>query len=675
MGSQFLDISGLADPDSRIVARRKRAEAKLKRDKEEAEGKKKSGQEESAALDVSRGRTQTLESVARMEQVKTATWNGLTQVRVAFDDAENQRRIVEEAARLDRYEALQIEAVTSGRKNAAVEMKWADLLNLEIPQELYEQLRTQREACQTIIDAKDRRIREFETELKNKNDEYVRVLKQMQADVSTLIQKMIAQSQQLRTEYKEQLDSIEKAFIKERTELRDKHKVEMEELFEKRKRMEENEFLEERQHRERQYQIRTDQLRTTHADEFNQSKIALERSIQDLEQHLEKMMATYQLNKEKLEYNLQVLTERYKEHSAIQSQYKNRLNRLRETLNTLMSRYHKMDSTYRENNVELTGEYKRLTQQFQDLQEKFRHFEQADDRQFREIWQLNEANVRTLITKVLDADRIIHEQQLGLEWTAPREDQLLQELETFSEAGTTTGKSTAKESEDQGPGSSGKFSITKVKKVLDLIKEETGFLLDMKIREQMADLPHEQRDVMQIDAVLRYIGVESQEDVDLLVQQFYMGQDEDDETLMVDADEVLNLLKKYQEEKENLAAQVVAPDKKKKKSSGKALGSESEAERKLRRRKEEKKFWERMAHVIPEMNTRVWKALDRFLAKYYELLQRRSSAIDSAVNLQKQNEELKALLDQYLSSKVNEELQVPPTHVIRTTAAPGRAAA
>merc|ERR1719482_1503170 len=263
----------------------------------------------------------------------------------------------------------------------------------------------------------------------------------------------------------------------------------MEELFEKRKRMEENEFLEERQHRERQYQIRTDQLRTTHADEFNQSKIALEKSIQDLEQHLEKMMATYQLNKEKLEYNLQVLTERFKEHSAIQSQYKNRLQRLRETLNTLMSRYHKMDVKYKDDNVELTGEYKRLTQQFQDLQEKFRHFEQADDRQFREIWQLNEANVRQLITKVLDADRIIHEQQLGLEWTAPREDQLLQELETFSEAGTTTGKSTAKESEDQGPGTSGKFSITKVKKVLDLVKEETAFLLDMKTREQMADLP------------------------------------------------------------------------------------------------------------------------------------------------------------------------------------------
>merc|ERR1711964_56328 len=98
----------------------------------------------------------------------------------------------------------------------------------------------------------------------------------------------------------------------------------------------------------------------------------------------------------------------------------------------------------------------------------------------------------------------------------------------------------------------------------------------------------------------------------------------------------------------------------------KAMGSESEAERKARRRKEERKFWERMSHVIPEMNMRVWKAFDKLIQKYYVTLQKRSDGIDSAVALQKQNTELKALLDQYLSSKVNEELQVPPTHVIRT---------
>ena len=36
------------------------------------------------------------------------------------------------------------------------------------------------------------------------------------------------------------------------------------------------------------------------------------------------------------------------------------------------------------------------------------------------------------------------------------------------------------------------------------------------------------------DAILRYIGVEGQEDVDLLVTIFYHGQDEDDEALLSD---------------------------------------------------------------------------------------------------------------------------------------------
>merc|ERR1719281_2174269 len=133
---------------------------------------------------------------------------------------------------------------------------------------------------------------------------------------------------------------------------------------------------------------------------------------------------------------------------------------------------------------------------------------------------------------------------------------------------------------------------------------------------------------------------------------------------MVDADDVLGLLKDFIVEKENLRIADVAPDKKKK-TRTQQVGSESEADRKARRRREERKFWERMWHVVPDMNFRVWKALDVFLKKYYESLQARSKSIDAAVNMQKQNEELKQLLDQYLGSKVNEELQVPPTHVIR----------
>lgn len=657
-----MDISTLASADERIAARRKRAEAKLRLEKEEAEGKKTKNDE--IQEEASQGKQQVADSNAVLERVKTETWDKLTDIRVSFDSQENQRRIIEENNRLDRYEALQIEAVTSGRKNAAIEMKWADLLNMDIPQELHEQLQMQKNACAQIIESKDRRIRDFQTELKNKDEEYVKMLKQQSTDITGLIKGMRDQYHMLRQNYEKQLEDIEGAFEKERSDLMKKNKDEVDELFERRRQMEETEFLERRQERERDFQQQIEDLRTHNADDYNKCKIALEKGIQELEQHLEKMNSTYTLNKEKLEYNLQVLSERNKEHTAIQSSYKNRLNKLRETLNNLMQRYQTLDGKYKSENINLTEEYKRLTKQFKDLQEKYHHFEQADEKKFREVWEMNEEEVRVLVDKVLKADRLLHEQQLGHEWIQPKQEQLDAELETFSESGTTTGKSTAIESAEMGQSVSGKFSSTKVKKVLDLVKEETQFLLDIKVREQIQNIPAEQKDVVQIDAILRYIGVESQEDVDLLVTTFYNGQDEDDEALMVEADDVLNLLKDFIQEKENQRSADVVPDKKKK-ARTQQLGSESEAEKKARVRREERKFWEKKGHVIPDMNFRVCRALDVALRRYYSLLQVRSKAIDSAVNMQKQNEELKQLLDQYLGSKVNEELQVPPTHVIR----------
>mmetsp|Transcript_42001 Transcript_42001/g.121784 ORF Transcript_42001/g.121784 Transcript_42001/m.121784 type:complete len:669 (-) Transcript_42001:51-2057(-) len=656
------EISSFATQEERIAARRRRAETKLRLQKEEQEGKM--TKKIDTAEEVSLGKQQIGNSNAALERIRTETWDELTDIRVRFDESENQRRITEENNRLDRYEALQIEAVTSGRKNAAIEMKWADLLNEDIPQELNEKLEFQKKACQQIIDTKDRRIRDFQQELKTKDEEYIKMLKQQGADITAIIGKMREQYHTMRKNYEQQLEEIEHAFEQERTELLAKNKAEIDALFQKRSQMEETEFLERRQRREEGFQQQIEENRKQFADDFNKCKIALEKGIQELEQHLEKMMSTYLLNKEKLDYNLQVLTERNKEHQAIQSTYKNRLNKLRETLNTLMTRYNTLDQKYKHQNMELTEEYKRLTRQFKDLQEKFRHFETADEKKFREVWEMSEQEVRGLIDKIHSADRLIHEQQLGHEWNMPKQEQLDMELETYSESGTATGKSTAIESAEMGGSVSGKYAATKVKKVLDLIKEETQFLLDLKVREQMTKLPaSEQRDVLMIDAIFRYIGVESQEDVDLLVSIFYHGQDEDDESLMVDPDDVLQLLKDFIQEKENLRIQDVAPDKKKNRT--RQIGSESEADRKAARRKEERKFWEKQAHVIPDMTLRVWRALESFLKKYYELLQKRSKAIDNAVSLQKQNEELKQLLDQYLGSKVNEELQVPPTHVIR----------
>ena len=71
------------------------------------------------------------------------------------------------------------------------------------------------------------------------------------------------------------------------------------------------------------------------------------------------------------------------------------------------------------------------------------------------------------------------------------------------------------------------------------------------------------------------------------------------------------------------------------------------------------------ASIISDKTFRVWNALEKALQKYNALVSARSSTIDEVAELQQQNGELKALLNQYLSSKINEDLHVPPTQVIQ----------
>lgn len=61
----------------------------------------------------------------------------------------------------------------------------------------------------------------------------------------------------------------------------------------------------------------------------------------------------------------------------------------------------------------------------------------------------------------------------------------------------------------------------------------------------------------------------------------------------------------------------------------------------------------------------VWKALKQALTKYYDLLTQRKLLIEETGTLNQQGQELKTLMNQYLQAGVNNELQVPPTDVIK----------
>ena len=109
--------------------------------------------------------------------------------------------------------------------------------------------------------------------------------------------------------------------------------------------------------------------------------------MQGLEQQLEEMRALYQLNAEKLEYNLRVLSERVKENEKAIQHHKRKLARLQDVLSGLITKYADTDKKFQHENNILTEQYRRITEQYKDLQLKFQYFEQ--------VWRLTGGAVRS----------------------------------------------------------------------------------------------------------------------------------------------------------------------------------------------------------------------------------------------------------------------------------------
>lgn len=48
-----------------------------------------------------------------------------------------------------------------------------------------------------------------------------------------------------------------------------------------------------------------------------------------------------------------------------------------------------------------------------------RHFMQADSKKFEDVWCMNETECKELVNTLVEADRAIHEQQLGIHYQNP----------------------------------------------------------------------------------------------------------------------------------------------------------------------------------------------------------------------------------------------------------------
>jgi len=734
-------------------------------------------------------KAQITQSRNTVDQTKASAEVSVSDVQVDREMSENVRRRHERLLREERFERLEKELEESRKINEEIESRWEEVAQKNIPQELYAAISAQYKKASALLQQKDEMIQYLQHQLKTKDEEYVDLLAKQQEDIQVILRRMSENFARFLETCRSELHTIEETFLKERSELLEKNHVEMEALFEKRRKME-LVIMESRSVRSKKFEQELMEIRSRDAEDYNALKIDLETSIALFEQQLEEMRATYQLNSEKLEYNHSVLIERDIENKATVEHHRQRMRRLKESLSTIRSRFLKQDQFFKNENVNLTEEYRRMTESFKDLQRKYAHFVLVDTRKYAEVWQMNEEQVMAIVHKVLQADRLIHHQILGTEWRPPllpedlarvtSEDGQVQieaitssmiflagerihaaqiqannqakqaagevgatmnmiidgKLVSTSASGSTPNNNNNNAAPSAGAGGSSgsssgssapsgsKFSLGQIKSVLELLGQEVSFLFDSRLQETIqalherpstarssdmdgggassssADVKDEEN-MYKSDALLTALGVEDREDLDSLVGLFFdpntaSGSTPESEkaTPTVHPNDVSKIIREFINKRQqvktsgkedtsanpNANANAGANAAGKDDSTATAGGGGGAAaasvapakshdsvshEKRARRKERERLFWYRLGHIVSSQTRSIWDALESWQNQYNHLLEQRAKLIEETTDLAKQNEELKLLLQQYLNSKVNQELEIPPTRLLR----------
>ncbi|KAM6954098.1 dynein regulatory complex protein 1 [Aplochiton taeniatus] len=706
------------NPEERIAARRLRIatrnDSKKRQELGDETDEKKEVQEE-----MRRSQHQVEQSEKRMIQLQNDGTELVTNIQIATDARESQRRADLEETRKLGLEKLEVEAQTSLEQFEKITKKWTAARLKEFPQDLQDALNSQQKLCGQLIEDKNKLIIDLQQEMKACDDRYVKDLKKQGEDIDLLIERMEDQVKNLMKSYREELDQIENSYEHERQVLMTGCRKKWEQLMSER-RDKELDNLMQRMKRVEEYESSLQKLRVEDAEEYNMIKIKLDTDVQILEQQLQQMKATYQLNQEKLEYNFQVLKKRDEENTITKSQQKRKITRLQDVLNNMKAKCANQERQSREESQQLSDDYNRIMQQYKHMQKKMRHFAAIDAKRFEDVWLMNEGEVKELAEKALTIDQLIHEQQLGLAWQRPplafmehcgpiqpykqvrktahqAASELLRSgesrsgrslglrdasvgpgaegsstaLEVYKEGAGTEGESERRESGGKRAGL-GKVSVTTVKKLLDLLCDEAGFLIESKLLKLLSPLEKDKQSLMKLDAIFSAMSIESEEDIykmgDFLLK-FKQQQAEEDEagsscrtdgatsstssTLtsdLIHPNDVLVALTAF-------TSQHCRP--------GEAVARRQSDGPGVRDDSEDAAYWDSLAQVISEGKLRVWDALEAALEKYHSQLKERSKLITDTHSLKQQNSEMRMLLHQYINSKINSELEIPPTRLMQ----------
>ena len=687
------------DKDDRVAARRARIAARLKA-KREAEDP--SLIEPEPEPEPTAEETQVKTSKRALARLKAQGFDDVTDVKAVAVAREANRRGERDTRRVERRNRIEQERTETAQRDGEVAGEWDKLRKLKVAHELNVAIQAQKALCDEIISSKDALIAEMTEELDKEDEAYERNIRRQEEEVDETLRRMNVRYNELSAAYVAEFDEIERVFLEERRAALEANTETLERLFKQRDDAE-IKFMESTGDIADAYRTELEKHEADDAEEFSLLKIRLESDIGNLQRHLADMKSTYLLNAEKLEYNYRVLVERDHENAGTLQIQRRKIAKTREKLMKAKDSFAAMDKKFSDENMRLTDDHRRVTEQFKELEIKFRTFQANDRKKFKEVWAMKEEEMGRKVKRALDADRVLHEQHLGMVWHAPSEDvfkhpeQLaLEQARKKRAAAAEAARASAGEEalsrdedeaaldddddEEENPFEQ-RMADPAYANYLATLVDVFFFLVDPKaqravdaanasVAEGTGASEEERLTVdaavarLKAESVLKAMGVTDAPSFDGLASALtvdgadpvvHAGGGGDVAGIMLPSTDLVAAATKFAEA-ENIAKSGGSGGR----NQTQPVGDESSPAPRKTKEQLEKEYWENMSNAVGEKNFRVWSQLERSMERYREMLMKRRDSLRDAESLREQNDELRGLLSQYLSSSVNDELMVPP---------------
>lgn len=264
------------------------------------------------------------------------------------------------------------------------------------------------------------------------------------------------------------------------------------------------------------YSNEMQQISLKHAELTRTTRIRLERDNEELQVELELLKANVLLNADKIDYNFQILKKREEENVLVRDQQKRRLARLNGTIDELKNKIKDLKKQSNLETFKLTEDILKWRRKIIELEEKSTAMTEHNDFKYNSIWKMNYDICVKLLDKVLLIDKILHEQQLGLQW----DDSLPPLLKKENLRSYKKTVNIVKEESDTNASKCSSNMPNEINLIINGIVNRGKFLVEKKVRDLLKPYTETQKQLVKINNIFDALNINRFDDITNLNNHF-----------------------------------------------------------------------------------------------------------------------------------------------------------